>query len=345
MSALDDVVTRLVERVESRYYGKYRGLVTDNDDPSTLGRVKAKVPRLLDEVELGWALPAFAYGGAAEMGFFAVPEVGAGVWIEFEEGDLSYPIWSGTWYQNGQIPESATPKQKVLKTTSGHKIVLDDDANSITITDSNGNVISTDGSDIKITAGNATKITIDGTARVRQQAQPVSEHAGLDVQRAHASGRGRRTVSRLADGADPAGAAARSLDPLAESDHGMTPDKRLDLAYPYAASGLGVPQTAAPDRHLRDMILNVLFTVPGERVNVPEFGAGIGRLVFAPNGSALRASAQFLIATNLQRWLGDLVNVQQVDVSSFEGEEQTVTIDITYVDKRSGARSTLQVQV
>ena len=125
----------------------------------------------------------------------------------------------------------------------------------------------------------------------------------------------------------------------------MNPGKRLDVAYPYAVSGLGVPQTAAPDRHLRDLILNVLFTNPGERANLPEFGAGIGRLVFAPNGSALRASAQFLIATSLQRWLGDLLNVQQVDVSSFDGEDETVTIEITYVDKRSGARSTLQVQV
>jgi uncharacterized protein involved in type VI secretion and phage assembly len=164
VNALDDVVTRLVERVESRYYGKFRGLVTDNDDPSALGRVKAKVPRLLDEVELGWALPAFPYGGAAEQGFFAMPDVGAGVWIEFEEGDLSYPIWSGTWYQSGQIPESATIQQKVLKTKSGHTVVLDDDAKSITITDANGNVISMDGSDIKITAGDATTITIDGPA-------------------------------------------------------------------------------------------------------------------------------------------------------------------------------------
>ncbi len=165
-AVIDDVVAKLVDRLESRYFGKYRGQVTDNDDPSDLGRVKATVPRLLDDVELGWALPAFAYGGIAEQGFFAVPDIGAGVWIEFEEGDLSYPIWTGTWYQSSQIPESAKPAQKVLKTASGHKIVLDDDAKSITITDANGNVISMDGSDIKITAGNATAITIDGPSIV-----------------------------------------------------------------------------------------------------------------------------------------------------------------------------------
>ena len=61
--------------------------------------MKAGVPRLLGDSETtGWALPAFAYGGASEQGLFAVPDLGAGVWIEFEGGDLSYPIWSGTWY-------------------------------------------------------------------------------------------------------------------------------------------------------------------------------------------------------------------------------------------------------
>jgi uncharacterized protein involved in type VI secretion and phage assembly len=136
--------------------------VTDNVDPSNLGRIKAKVPRLADDLELGWALPAFAYGGSSEQGLFAVPDVGAGVWIEFEEGDLAYPIWTGTWYGSGMIPESATPRQKVFKTSSGHKIVLDDDASSIEITDANGNTISMDQSDIKITAGQATTVTLDG---------------------------------------------------------------------------------------------------------------------------------------------------------------------------------------
>ena len=57
----DDILARLIERVEGRYYGKYRGQVTDNDDPDNLGRIKAKVPRLLGDEETGWALPAFAF--------------------------------------------------------------------------------------------------------------------------------------------------------------------------------------------------------------------------------------------------------------------------------------------
>jgi|SRR2546421_755262 len=161
MIQTDDILARLIERIEGRYYGKYRGQVTDNDDPDNLGRVKAKVPHLLGDEETGWALPAFAYGGASEQGLFAVPDMGAGVWIEFEGGDLSYPIWSGTWYTSGAIPESAKPGKKVLKTKAGHKIVLDDDGGSLEITDSNGNSITMDKRVIKISAGDATKIVIN----------------------------------------------------------------------------------------------------------------------------------------------------------------------------------------
>jgi hypothetical protein len=157
----DEILARLIERVEGRYYGKYRGQVSDNNDPDNLGRIKAKVPRLLGDEETGWALPAFTYGGSSEQGLFAVPDVDAGVWIEFEGGDLSYPIWTGTWFASGDIPESAKPGKKVLKTKSGHKIVLDDDTGSVEITDSNSNSITMESSTIKIVAGNATKIVVD----------------------------------------------------------------------------------------------------------------------------------------------------------------------------------------
>jgi uncharacterized protein involved in type VI secretion and phage assembly len=160
---LSDVLARLIERVEARYFGKYRGQVVDNGDPDNLGRIKAKVPRVLGDQETGWALPAFAYGGASEQGFFAVPDVGAGVWIEFEGGDLSYPIWSGTWYTSGAIPESAQPSKKVLKTKSGHKIVLDDDGGSLEITDSNGNSITMDSSGVEIKDANGHSIKLSAS--------------------------------------------------------------------------------------------------------------------------------------------------------------------------------------
>jgi phage baseplate assembly protein W len=117
------------------------------------------------------------------------------------------------------------------------------------------------------------------------------------------------------------------------------------LDYPYGVSGNGTPNTTTSDDHLRDLILQVLFTNPGERVNLPEFGAGVQRLVFAPNSDALRSSTQFLISTNLQRWLGDRIDVNQVVVTSDPGFEEIVTIEITYTLKATQQRQQLRVQV
>lgn len=161
MADVEEILARLIEKVEHRHFGKYRGEVVDNADPDDLGRVKVKVPRLTHDEELGWALPAFPYGGASEQGFFAVPDVGASIWVEFEGGDLSYPIWSGTWYGDKEIPEGADFNQKVWKTSSGHKIVLDDDGGSIEITDTNENTIRMEQSTITIDAGSATKIIVN----------------------------------------------------------------------------------------------------------------------------------------------------------------------------------------
>ncbi len=117
------------------------------------------------------------------------------------------------------------------------------------------------------------------------------------------------------------------------------------LAYPYSLSGRGTPNTNGADDHLRDLILQVLFTNPGERVNLPEFGAGVQRLVFAPSSDVLRASAQYLITTSLQRWLGDRIDVEQVTVASEPGLEETVTIEIVYVVKSTRQRQRVQVPV
>lgn len=117
------------------------------------------------------------------------------------------------------------------------------------------------------------------------------------------------------------------------------------LDYPYSVSSTGVPKLTNPDDHLRDLVLQVLFTIPGERVNLPEFGVGVQQLVFAPNGEMLRASAQFLISSNLQRWLGDRIDVNQVSVTSQAGEEEVVQIEIVYTLNATQQRRTLQVQV
>jgi len=117
------------------------------------------------------------------------------------------------------------------------------------------------------------------------------------------------------------------------------------LDYPYGVSSTGTPRTTTAEDHLQDLILQVLFTNPGERINLPEFGVGVQRLVFAPNNETLRTSAQFLISTNLQRWLGDRMDVEQVNVSSELGAEQVVTIEIVYTVKATQQRQRIQVQV
>lgn len=117
------------------------------------------------------------------------------------------------------------------------------------------------------------------------------------------------------------------------------------LKYPYTLGGSGVPTTTTADDHLRDLILQVVFTNPGERVNLPEFGVGVQRLVFEPSGNTLLATAQFLISTNLQRWLGDRITLQQVNVTAIPGEENEVTIEINYIKKTTQQQQQVVVQI
>ena len=108
-----------------KYYGKYRGQVIDNNDPMQLGRIKVNVPPVLGEGRMSWAMPCVPYGGPG-VGIFAIPPVGANVWVEFEGGDTDHPIWSGCFWVRGEVP--ATPPVedlKVLKTGSA-TITLDD---------------------------------------------------------------------------------------------------------------------------------------------------------------------------------------------------------------------------
>jgi hypothetical protein len=141
--SLEQVVADLVEKVECRYYGKHRGFVVDNADPLHLGRLKLTVPSVLGpDVVTGWALPCVPYGGMASQGFLFIPENKAGVWVEFEEGDLEFPIWSGTFWSKpegaSELPrpndkdgkeagaEQDPPTRKIIKTQKGHTIQLED---------------------------------------------------------------------------------------------------------------------------------------------------------------------------------------------------------------------------
>ncbi|HEX7151250.1 MAG TPA: phage baseplate assembly protein V [Thermoanaerobaculia bacterium] len=123
-------------RQEQRYYGKYRGLVVNNDDPLAIARIQATVPELLGGEATGWALPSLPYAGE-KVGLHLVPPPGAGVWIEFEAGDVSRPIWSGCWWSEGQ-PPAPSPATKILRSATGLTVALDDDEESITVSDGDG---------------------------------------------------------------------------------------------------------------------------------------------------------------------------------------------------------------
>jgi uncharacterized protein involved in type VI secretion and phage assembly len=82
---------------ETKYWGKYRGTVVNNIDPMSHGRIQAIVPAVSNIVLTSWAMPCLPVAGI-QTGIFAVPIIGAGVWIEFESGDPDYPIWSGCFF-------------------------------------------------------------------------------------------------------------------------------------------------------------------------------------------------------------------------------------------------------
>ncbi|MEV0535999.1 phage baseplate assembly protein V [Kitasatospora sp. NPDC050463] len=161
MEPLEHVVARLVERVEGRYFGKYRGIVSDVDDPRALGRVRVRVPHLTGDVELGWALPCLPYGGLPGEGLFTVPGKGAGVWVEFEGGNLAYPVWTGSWWATGEVPQDAGPAQKVLRSAKGHVVVLDDEEETLTVTDANGNSVTMDSAGVAIEDVGGNTVTMD----------------------------------------------------------------------------------------------------------------------------------------------------------------------------------------
>lgn len=140
MSAYPDV---LAQESTSTFFGKYRGIVTDNQDPNSLGRLRARVPEVLGDVETGWALPALPYSGDGS-GVYTIPAPGAGVWIEFEAGDVSRPIWTGCWWADNQLPKNetgsnTTPDRKIIRSEQGLLVSLDDDQQTISVSDTNGN--------------------------------------------------------------------------------------------------------------------------------------------------------------------------------------------------------------
>ena len=172
---MDERTARYIEESGRKHWGKYRGFVVDRDDPEQLGRLRVRVPSLLADALPGWAWPVTPYGGAG-IGLFALPQVDDIVWVEFMEGDLAHPLWTGcAWAKpggNSEVPDDALgayPDAIVLRTSSGHTVVLSD----------------VDGAElITIRAADGCELTLDPNAgRVTVTAgEVVVADAGGDVQ-------------------------------------------------------------------------------------------------------------------------------------------------------------------
>lgn len=169
-----------------RFYGKYRGTVSSVDDPLKAGRIKAKVPEVLGDVETGWALPCVPYAGKRS-GLYAIPPESAPVWIEFEAGDPSRPIWAGCWW--GPLVEAPgaptsplpSPTRRELTSESGLTVALDDDGHTLTLSDQTGqNLLQIKAQSGQITLQALTQVTLE--APMINHGQNAAEPAVLGTQ-------------------------------------------------------------------------------------------------------------------------------------------------------------------
>jgi hypothetical protein len=107
----------------------------------------------------------------------------------------------------------------------------------------------------------------------------------------------------------------------------------MNIDFPFHFDARGRSAATNDDDHIRDMIEQLLFTSPGERVNRPDFGSGLLQMVFAPNSPELAAALQYTTQAALQRWLGDLIELQALEVSS---DDAALRVEVRYVVRRTG---------
>ncbi len=329
--SVEELLGDLLDRMDQRVYGKYRGYVHRVDDPDNIGRIQAFVPRLLGpDAPTGWAMPSAPYAGP-DQGFFTVPDVGAGVWIEFEEGDLSRPIWSGMWWGSPQaedvgtpestargvarsalqddvpgsgpparVPEiprhgrpstTANPRVRILKSTSGHRVVLDDDRGVLEICDSRGTriVLGPQGMDVvannerSISKGNR-EVTVDGDASetvagsgTRDVGGALTETIGGDVARRYGASLVETVGTAYTRTVDARGEQVSVSGPVARSVHGSVTES-VDGAYSLTAgSGVGL-STGGGLNVVSGGATTIAAAGPGLGINAFAVDAGVGNV-------------------------------------------------------------------
>ncbi|MCY1078703.1 phage baseplate assembly protein V [Archangium lansingense] len=167
----EQAILEVLERLRGRFYGKYRGVVTEVEEGGR-GRIKAKVPAVLAEQQTGWCDPCVPYAGK-DVGFAFLPEPGSGVWIEFEGGDVSHPIWTGCYWREDELPSDVAPAKKLIRTVKGLQLLLDDDGESITLSDAQGNTVTLDSSGITLVRGGQKLEVTDSNVSVNSGALEV----------------------------------------------------------------------------------------------------------------------------------------------------------------------------
>lgn len=174
MDLLEQMKRERERRSDGRFFGLYRGVVTNVNDPENLGRIRAKVHELLgDTDETDWASPCVPFGGEGA-GWLMLPKTNDAVWIAFEAGDLSRPVWIGFWFNRTDTPpEGAGPDVRVLQSKAGHRIELGDTEGdeSVRLSHATGTVIEMDkdgnvalvdaGANVKLGSGALLKLVND----------------------------------------------------------------------------------------------------------------------------------------------------------------------------------------
>ena len=157
---------------DKKYFGKYRGMVLNNVDPMQMGRLMVQVPDISGLIPSTWAMPCFAVTGK-QMGTWWLPQVGAGVWVEFEQGDPDYPIWSGCWFGSAaEVPALALAAPPaipnfVIQTQGQNTIMISDlpgPTGGILLKTATGAFISISTVGITISNGQGAMISMNGPA-------------------------------------------------------------------------------------------------------------------------------------------------------------------------------------
>jgi uncharacterized protein involved in type VI secretion and phage assembly len=177
-----DQLEEMLADAQSRkhYYGKFRGTVVDNTDPLQRGRLSVLVPAVLGS-ESSWAMPCVPYAGA-DVGFYALPDVGTSVWVEFEAGDLSYPIWSGCFWNEGGIADAdASPDIKFFKTKK-FKLRIDDTTGEVVIENDSGSQIKLTASEIVIKSSTVKQEAAGGRKTELSSASFAVNDGSMEVQ-------------------------------------------------------------------------------------------------------------------------------------------------------------------